>query len=193
MLPHTYVALAALTAIAVGCARSVPVSAANPSVVAGATATLLDSSGRRVGTVTATPAAAGGVALLITVVGLPPGAHGVHVHAVGACDASPSPAFSSAGAHYNPGAKQHGRLNPNGWHGGDLPNILVDSATRNGLLEAVAESLTLNTGATALLDNNGSAIIVHANRDDERTDTGPLGPGNSGARIACGVFRAAPP
>ena len=88
---------------------------------------------------------------------------------------------------------RHGRLNPEGWHGGDLPNILVDSTTRNGSLDAVAESLTMNSGSRALLDADGSAIIVHANRDDERTDTGPLGPGNSGPRIACGVLRAAPP
>jgi Cu-Zn family superoxide dismutase len=47
--------------------------------------------------------------------------------------------------------------------------------------------------STALLDADGSAIVVHANRDDERTDTGPAGPGNSGARVACGVFRVVPP
>lgn len=186
MLTHTYVALAALAAIAVGCARAVPSSTPR----AGATATLLDASGRQVGTVVATPASGGGVSFTIKVTGLSPGAHGVHVHAVGACDGSTATAFSSAGGHYNPTTKQHGRQNPNGWHGGDLANIVVDSATGTGSLTAVAESLTIDSGAAAILDADGSAIIVHANRDDERTDTGPQGPGNSGARIACGVLRA---
>jgi len=70
---------------------------------------------------------------------------------------------------------------------------VVDSATGRGSIKTVVESLTLQDGLTALLDADGSAIVVHANRDDERTDTGPAGPGNSGARVACGVFRVVPP
>jgi Cu-Zn family superoxide dismutase len=128
-----------------------------------------------------------GVRLRVTVNGLTPGAHGIHIHAVGTCDGSTTAAFSSAGGHFNPTSKQHGRQNPNGWHGGDLPNIVVD-ASGNGTLDATAESLTLDAGPAALLDADGSAVVVHANQDDERTDTGPSGPGNSGARIACGVI-----
>jgi superoxide dismutase, Cu-Zn family len=37
-----------------------------------------------------------------------------------------------------------------------------------------------------LLDSDGSALVVHANQDDLMTDPS----GNSGARIACGVFAA---
>src|SRR5687767_8449690 len=40
----------------------------------------------------------------LQVVGLPPGVHGIHFHAVGRCDGD----FSSAGAHYNPMNKKHG-------------------------------------------------------------------------------------
>jgi Cu-Zn family superoxide dismutase len=125
--------------------------------------------------------------LTIRVTGLPPGAHGIHVHAVGTCDPAGQTAFASAGGHFNPASKQHGRLNPNGWHGGDLPNLVVDGAGQ-GSLDAVAESLTIDTPPGALLDADGSAVIVHANQDDERTDSGPQGPGNSGSRIACGVL-----
>ena len=135
----------------------------------------------------------GGVALDVRVAGISPGAHGIHIHAIGACDRPTTVAYSSAGGHFNPTAKQHGRLNPSGWHVGDLPNIVVDSATGRGSIKTVVESLTLQDGLTALLDADGSAIVVHANRDDERTDTGPAGPGNSGARVACGVFRVVPP
>ena len=52
----------------------------------------------------------------------------------------------------------------------------------------MAETLTLDNSEATLFDADGSAIVVHANQDDERTDSGPAGPGNSGARIACGVI-----
>jgi superoxide dismutase, Cu-Zn family len=156
-------------------------------------ATMFDTAGREVGTASATSADGNGVALDVRVAGISPGAHGIHIHAIGACDRPTTVAYSSAGGHFNPTAKQHGRLNPSGWHVGDLPNIVVDSATGRGSMKTVVESLTLQDGLTALLDGDGSAIVVHANRDDERTDTGPAGPGNSGARVACGVFRVVPP
>lgn len=156
-------------------------------------ATMFDTAGREVGTASATSADGKGVALDVRVAGVSPGPHGIHIHAIGACDRPTTVAYSSAGGHFNPTTKQHGRLNPNGWHVGDLPNIVVDSATGRGSISTVVESLTLQDGLTALLDADGSAIVVHANRDDERTDTGPAGPGNSGARVACGVFRVVPP
>jgi Cu-Zn family superoxide dismutase len=37
-----------------------------------------------------------------------------------------------------------------------------------------------------LLDADGSALVVHAAADDQRTDPS----GDSGARIACGVITA---
>ena len=36
-------------------------------------------------------------------------------------------------------------------------------------------------------DADGAALVIHAQRDDERTDPS----GNSGARIACAVLQAA--
>jgi len=156
-------------------------------------ATLFDTAGREVGTAVASSADGKGIALDVGVAGISPGEHGIHVHAIGACDRPTTVPYSSAGGHFNPTAKEHGRLNPKGWHAGDLPNIVVDSATGRGRMNTVVESITMQDGPTALLDADGSAIVVHANRDDERTDTGPAGPGNSGARVACGVFRRAQP
>src|SRR5262245_4762488 len=71
--------------------------------------------------------------------GLPAGIHAVHIHEVGQCD----PPFESAGGHFNPTGKQHGKDNPNGAHAGDLPNIRVPQDGRVKL-ETVAKNVSLN-------------------------------------------------
>ena len=103
---------------------------------------------------------------------LSPGDHGLHVHEKGRCE---GPAFTSAGAHWNPAGRQHGRDNPKGAHAGDLPNLFVDTAGRGAL------RVTLQPGSN---DADGSALIVHAKPDDYRTDPS----GASGDRIACAVL-----
>lgn len=151
-----------------------------------ASAQLRDASGQMIGDVRFT-GVTGGVRVRVSVRGVSPGAHGLHLHAVGACDGSTTPAFSSAGGHFNPTGKQHGHENPAGPHLGDLPNLVVD-ANGTGSLDLVAEWLTLGTGDGTLFDADGSALVLHQNQDDQRTDSGPQGPGNSGARVACGVL-----
>ena len=140
----------------------------------GAMATLRTEGGMQVGTVTAS-AKDGGVHVTLTAKGMPPGVHGVHIHAVGRCDA---PDFASAGGHWNPGGAKHGTMHGAG-HAGDLPNLTV-AATGSGRLEAHSPSGTL----ADMLDADGAAFVVHAAADDLMTDPS----GNSGARIACGVF-----
>lgn len=110
--------------------------------------------------------------------GLTPGAHGIHLHAVGACDGA---AFTSAGPHINPAAAHHGLSNPQGPHAGDLPNI---TAASDGTAKVDLDSQKSLTIAS-LKDADGSAIVVHAAQDDQMTDPA----GNSGARVACGVIR----
>jgi Cu-Zn family superoxide dismutase len=112
---------------------------------------------------------------------LPRGSHGAHIHAVGLCT---PPGFDSAGPHWNPAGRQHGKNNPAGMHLGDLPNLEIDAAGR-GTLEYVVPSARMTGGAGALLDGDGSAVVVHATADDYRTDPS----GNSGGRIACAAFR----
>jgi superoxide dismutase, Cu-Zn family len=51
----------------------------------------------------------GAVQISVTLTGLPPGPHAFHIHEVGKCD----PPFESAGGHFNPTGKQHGKDNPN--------------------------------------------------------------------------------
>jgi len=74
----------------------------------------------------------------IASISLPAGTHGIHFHAVGKCDTGTTPAFSSAGGHYNPMGKQHGLQNP----AGPTPETI---RTSSFLPAALAESLSAPT------------------------------------------------
>jgi Cu-Zn family superoxide dismutase len=145
----------------------------------GATAMLKDASGQNVGTAVLTEVA-GGVRLSLAVGNLPAGTHGIHIHQVGACD---PPAFTSAGDHFNPLGHQHGLDNPAGAHAGDLPNLVV-AANGSANYATTTTMITLGTGPTSIFDADGSALVIHANTDDQVTNPS----GNSGGRIACGVL-----
>ncbi len=137
------------------------------------TATLHDPEGEEVGTVTlaGTP---NGLLVEAELDGLAPGEHAFHLHETGACE----PDFGAAGGHLNPDGNAHGILSEGGMHAGDMPNIHVPRST----------SLTVEVFATgalveALLDGDGSAVVIHAGADDYATDPA----GAAGDRIACGV------
>lgn len=126
--------------------------------------------------------------------GLAPGFHGFHVHAIGVCDAdAPDGPFTTAGGHYTGGLPNHGD------HAGDLPSLLV---TEDG--HAFSSFVTDRFRLADLRDTDGSAVMVHAGRDnfanipDRYTAAGVPGPdaatlatGDAGARAACGVIRPA--
>jgi Cu-Zn family superoxide dismutase len=147
-----------------------------------ATATIEDATGQTIGSARLTEHRDGGTRVRVHVKGLAPGEHGIHIHAVGACD---GPAFTTAGPHFNPDGRQHGLDNPLGAHAGDLPDLVVNEAGV-GRLRAVTDAVTISSGPRSLLDGDGSAIVVHAAPDDDVTDP----TGNSGARVACGVIAA---
>ena len=109
------------------------------------------------------------------------GTYGMHLHAVGKCQ---GPDFTTAGPHWNPGMKQHGRENTMGAHAGDLPNVDA-AADRKITLEYNMTDLTLS-GPNGLLDADGGALVIHEKADDYKTDPS----GNSGKRIICGVFKS---
>ncbi|MFP5370800.1 MAG: superoxide dismutase family protein [Actinomycetes bacterium] len=156
------------------------------------TADLVDPEGTDVGRVEISEEEEG-LQVVVTVEGLPPGFHGFHVHAVGVCEPdSPSPAdpsmtgdFLSAGGHLGAGEFDHGA------HPGDLP-VLYVTESGTGSLSTVTGALTLDD----LVDDDGSAVMVHAGPDNyanipERY--APAGPddmtrntGDAGGRIACG-------
>jgi superoxide dismutase, Cu-Zn family len=138
----------------------------------------------------------GAVRVTADVQGLEPGFHGFHVHEIGICDpdaredGEPAP-FSSAGGHFQgTGGDDHGE------HAGDLPTL---DASDNGRAR-----LTVTTGRFTLQelqDSDGSAVMVHAMRDNqanvpERYETGgeagpdadTLDTGDAGDRVACGII-----
>jgi len=121
-----------------------------------------------------------GVMILLEASGLRPGQHGLHIHEVGRCD---PPDFASAGGHFNPRGKRHGLMIMEGPHVGDLPNLVAgpDGSART---EVYLPHATLGGGTNSLVHPNGTALVIHADPDDQRTHPG----GNAGARIACGVI-----
>ncbi|MBA3553591.1 MAG: superoxide dismutase family protein [Gemmatimonadales bacterium] len=140
-------------------------------------AAMRDARGRDLGTLTLAPDGEG-IKVSGRLVGLPPGEHGIHLHAAGRCE---PPKFESAGDHWNPTNRQHGTGSPKGPHLGDLPNlevardssVTVEETTPGGAL----------SGAAALLDADGAAVVVHASPDDYKSQPS----GGSGDRVACGV------
>lgn len=146
-------------------------------MIAPMTAKMAGPDGQAFGTVTLTPAAAGGAILKLALTGLPKGTLAIHLHETGACTA---PDFKSAGGHIS-GGHQHGMLNPEGAHAGDLPNLEVgDDGVINA--EIFATAIT----AQELTDADGAAVVIHAGPDDYTSQPA----GASGDRIVCGVLTA---
>ncbi len=122
-----------------------------------------------------------GVQISLKVEGMEPGKHGVHFHETAKCEA---PDFESAGAHFNPDDSEHGMENENGPHAGDLPNVEV-AEDGTGEFEYTAEHVSLLADEkNSLMDEDGSALVVHEKEDDGKTDPS----GDSGERIACGAL-----
>ncbi len=169
---RTRVLFTAGTLALAGCVGT-PVATTSPAPpVATAAISAADGTGRGQATLTS---ANGMMRLTIDGVGLKPGAHGLHLHTVGKCDA---PDFKTAGPHWNPTMKMHGRDNPAGAHSGDLPNLVIGADGRGSVSADVPGDFAM------LMDADGAAIVIHADPDDYKTDPS----GNSGGRIACGVL-----
>ena len=138
------------------------------------------------GTATFTERASGTgtvVDITVTVSGLTPGRHGVHLHAVGKCE---PPAFTAAGGHFDPGPA--GNTDPDAnhpYHLGDIPNLEV-AANGTGTMKITTSRVTLADGPLSLFDADGTAIIVHGN-PDQGTTGAPKSGVSGGPRVACGV------
>jgi superoxide dismutase, Cu-Zn family len=138
-----------------------------------------DAQGKDLGIVTIKPVGQG-VSLKLDLHGLSPGVHAIHFHEKAKCD---PPDFKSAGPHFNPDAKKHGLENPEGAHAGDMLNFTADA---KGKVKStiVNKGVTLGEDARSLYSNGGTALVIHAEADDMKSDPA----GNAGGRIACGVI-----
>lgn len=153
---------------------------AREDTINSATAVMKDAKGNTVGLAAFTEECNGSVRINVNVKCLTPGLHGIHIHEKGDCT---GPEFTSAGGHYNPLGKEHGLNNPKGPHAGDLPNLEVGEDGR-GQMNVTTDLVTLSPGPTTLFPANGTALIIHAEPDDQITNPA----GDSGARIVCGVI-----
>ncbi|MEM7728296.1 MAG: superoxide dismutase family protein [Pseudomonadota bacterium] len=127
-----------------------------------------------------------GVVMRIALSGVAPGVHGMHFHAKGTCE-DPGEGFMATGGHVMPFGKPHGYMHPDGPHAGNLPNLIV-AADGTATVELHTHLVSLTEGPAALLDADGSTLIIHESEDDHVTQ--PIG--GAGGRIVCGVVEAAP-
>ena len=154
------------------------------------TVELKDVHGQRAATVTIAALAGGGNLVTVRASGLTPGFHGIHIHAVGACDPAGAKPFASAGGHFNPTGK------PEGMQAGAFPVLLAGA---NG--QAATLFTDDNLRITDLFGTTGSAIVIHSGPDNyaniptRYAANGVAGPdaetqmtGDAGTRVACGVI-----
>jgi Cu-Zn family superoxide dismutase len=156
------------------------IASSAPAGAQTASATLKNAEGKDVGTarLTQTPA---GVLINLSVKGLAAGEHAFHIHAVGKCE----PPFTTAGGHFNPANKKHGMMTADGHHAGDMPNLHIP-ASGELAVEIVNADITLDKGKpNSVFDADGSAVVIHAGKDDYKTDP----TGDAGGRIACGPIQ----
>lgn len=117
------------------------------------------------------------VSLNATFSGLTPGTHAIHIHEKGDCSADDG---SSAGGHWNPTNKEHGAWGHDGFHLGDIGNLIADE---NGIATITKET---DLWCIACNDENkniiGKAIIVHKDADDLTSQPS----GAAGERVGCG-------
>jgi superoxide dismutase, Cu-Zn family len=167
--------LVALLALCVGCTVGEVTNEKH------ATAQLVSKSGSTVTGTAMFKQTGATVSLTLTIGGASAGMHGVHLHAVGDCSAADA---TSAMGHWDPPMAMHGLPSSAVHHLGDCGNIEVGADGAGTLNISSAWSI----GTAEANDIVGKAIIVHANLDDGTTPPPPAGPGNSGARQACGVI-----
>lgn len=201
-------------------------SAAGPVL---AEAELADQAGTPIGTVTVSEAGEGVVELHAEITDMEPGFRGLSIHETGLCEIQSADEYGQVGDFFSAGPHLAGEpeeesgvaegeeapedletdpelppdvepeeqaevFHPD--HAGALPNLLI-TEEGTGSLTVVSDRLDEDL----LLDDDGSAVIVHAQADnagnvpDRYAPEGPdyetLTTGDAGGRAACGVFEGA--
>lgn len=121
----------------------------------------------------------GAVTFVATLAGLTPGVHAIHIHEKSDCTAADG---SSAGGHWNPTFKKHGKLGEGEAHKGDIGNFTADEKG-NGTISFTTTEWGI--GADDQTKNIlGKGLIVHQGADDFVSQPA----GNAGARVACSAI-----
>jgi Cu-Zn family superoxide dismutase len=118
----------------------------------------------------------GKVTFTAKISGLKPGVHAIHIHEKADCSAADA---SSAGGHWNPTFKKHGKWGSAEHHKGDIGNFTAD-ASGNGQITLSTDEWCIGCGDTNK-DILGKGLIVHEGADDFTTQP----TGNAGGRVAC--------
>lgn len=121
----------------------------------------------------------GVVSLEAKLTGLKPGVHAIHIHEKSDCSAADA---ASAGGHWNPTFKKHGKWGDTEYHKGDIGNF---TANVDGEATIVFKTDEWCIGCgDATKDILGKGLIVHDKPDDFVTQP----TGNAGARVACSAI-----
>lgn len=123
----------------------------------------------------------GKVTFTANIKGLKPGIHAIHIHEKSDCSAADA---SSAGGHWNPTFKKHGKWGSGEYHKGDIGNFTTDEFG-NGTITLTTDQWCIGCG-DATKDILGKGLIVHEKADDYVTQP----TGDAGGRVACsGIIR----
>ena len=135
------------------------------------------------------------VTIHLKVEGLSDGKHAVHIHETAACEPC-----SAAKGHHDPGPFGQTRPDSAGdavpatdinhpYHMGDLINIEVKNG--RGSMKHTTNRVTLSAGRLSILDEDGSAFIIHTHEDTYCDHESDLKKGCAGGpRDACGIILA---
>jgi Cu-Zn family superoxide dismutase len=121
----------------------------------------------------------GKVTFVAKIAGLQPGIHAIHIHEKSDCSAADG---SSAGGHWNPTFKKHGKWGVDEYHKGDIGNFTANEKG-NGTITLTTDEWCIGCG-DATKDILGKGLIVHQGADDFTTQPS----GNAGARVACSAI-----
>jgi len=121
----------------------------------------------------------GKVTLTAKLSGLKPGIHAIHIHEKSDCTALDG---SSAGGHWNPTFKKHGKLGEGESHKGDIGNFTTDEFG-NGTITITTDEWCIGC-EDATKNIIGKGLIVHQGPDDYISQPA----GNAGARVACSAI-----
>ena len=121
----------------------------------------------------------GVVLMTVSARGLSEGTHAIHIHEKSDCSSEDG---KSAGGHWNPTAKPHGKWgSEKGYHKGDIGNFEVKSSDEDTIIEFKSDEWCIGCGDPNK-DILGKGVIVHQGKDDFTSQPS----GAAGSRISCG-------